>query len=469
MSYVPQTPVGRVTPGLRDARVVELIGPDRALNLHFIEALSDAGFAIREVASPSGEADAIVLAHGLGGEPLASHTGAVLALGKMAGRLTKGGGTVILLQNSGGRFQPADNKAWLAGLAGLGRTAQREFPDTVIRTIDIDVYGFGPRSAADRVVEELLTGGAAPCVGLSAQGRCVPAETDVFWRTSPSMPPDRRDTVLVTGGARGVTADCIVELASQTGARFVLLGRSEIMDWPDGLPAETDEKKLRGLLVARARSEGRKVTPADINANAKALLAGAEIRDTLSRIKSAGGEALYIPADVGDPDALRRALAKARKHFGAITGLVHGAGVLADKLISEKTEDQVKRVFTPKILGLQSILSEIDPNTLKHIVFFSSVAARYGNAGQSDYAMANEVLNRLAHSLKTSNPGACVTSIGWGPWDGGMVDDGLRARFAEMGIDLISREAGAQIFAKAVMAGAACPVELVVGSELPHG
>ena len=143
--------------------------------------------------------------------------------------------------------------------------------------------------------------------------------------------------------------------------------------------------------------------------------------------------------------------------------------MLADKLIREKTRAQVETVFAPKIAGLEALMSVLDTGQLKTIAFFSSVAARYGNAGQADYAMANEILNRMAHWLKAAHPDAAVTSIGWGPWDGGMVDDSLKAKFAEMGVALIPRDAGARLFADAVLAGGACPVELIVGSEIAHG
>ena len=49
------------------------------------------------------------------------------------------------------------------------------------------------------------------------------------------------------------------------------------------------------------------------------------------------------------------------------------------------------------------------------------------------------------------------------------VDDGLRARFAEMGISLIGRSEGANTFADAVLAGPSCPVEIVAGAEIAHG
>ena len=64
----------------------------------------------------------------------------------------------------------------------------------------------------------------------------------------------------------------------------------------------------------------------------------------------------------------------------------------------------------------------------------SSAAARTGNAGQADYAAANEVLNRVAHYTKQRFPHMCVRSIGWGPWEGGMVSPELARHFASRGV-----------------------------------
>lgn len=469
VTYQPQIPVGRVTPGLREAALIEFIGSDPAHGQAIVQAMLEAGFVVREVAQPSGQADALILAHGLTGTTLDAHCGALEAISAQAKRFEERGGTLILLQDTGGRFQPTDHRAWRGGLTGLARTAAREFPKATVRAIDMDIADLGLQGATDRLVEELLSGGTAPCVGLSAQGRLVPADGLA------ALPGNRpgligsQDVILVTGGARGVTADCIIELARRTQARFALLGRSAITPWPDDLAPVTDEKALRSALAARAKANGEKVSPAALNKAARALLSGAEIRSTLGAIEQAGGKALYVPTDVADPAALVDALSRIEAGLGPVTGLVHGAGVLADKLIREKTRDQVEKVFAPKISGLEAILALINPNQLKTIAFFSSVAARYGNAGQADYAMANEILNRMAHWLKAANPDAAITSLGWGPWDGGMVDESLKAKFAEMGVSLIPRMAGANLFADAVLAGDACPVELVIGSEIAHG
>jgi NAD(P)-dependent dehydrogenase (short-subunit alcohol dehydrogenase family) len=99
---------------------------------------------------------------------------------------------------------------------------------------------------------------------------------------------------------------------------------------------------------------------------------------------------------VKDADAIRAGLEPVRADWGPVTGIVHGAGLLADKLIAEKTEDQFDLAFDTKVDGLRSLLSVTRDDDLEVLCMFSSVAARCGNQGQCDYAMANEVLNKVA-------------------------------------------------------------------------
>lgn len=461
--------MGRLTPGLREASRIEFVTSDPGGSTPYLAALAACGLDVEAVNRPSDNADILILAHALNPSGADLHAEVLASLSAVARQMESNGGTLILLQDTGGTFQPTDQRAWQGGLTGLARTAAREFPDATVRLLDIDTAGLGAELAAARLAEELLSGGTAPVVGLGAAGRIVPQETGFKLPANQAGLIGRGDVLLVTGGARGVTADCVIELARRTGARFALLGRSAITPWPEDIEPTNDEKTLRGALARAAQTSGKKLKPAELNTRARALLSGAEIRATLKAIEAAGSEAHYIPANVSDRSAVARAIAEAEEKLGPVTGLIHGAGILADKLIREKTAEQMARVFSPKIGGLQALLTELDTSRLKTIAFFSSVAARYGNAGQADYAMANEILNRMAWWLKASHPQAAITSINWGPWDGGMVDDTLRAKFAEMGVALIDRSAGANAFADAVLAGAACPVEIVAGAEIANG
>jgi hypothetical protein len=155
-----------------------------------------------------------------------------------------------------------------------------------------------------------------------------------------------------------------------------------------------------------------------------------------------------------------------------VKGLVHGAGILADRLIADKTPEQFAAVFDTKVEGLRALLEATRDDPLKTLVMFSSVAGRCGNAGQVDYAMANEVLNKVA-SAEAERRGIVVRSLGWGPWEGGMVTPALKAQFEALGVPLIPLRAGAQVLVDELSDGQADQVELVIGGSpdalLPDG
>ena len=92
-------------------------------------------------------------------------------------------------------------------------------------------------------------------------------------------------------------------------------------------------------------------------------------------------------------------------------------------------------------------MNHVNRNKLRHVVVFSSLAGFHGNKGQSDYAMANDVLNKAAHVLSTVIPTTRVRALDFGPWDGGMVNAQLKAMFIAGGVEIIPYKEGAQIVA----------------------
>jgi len=74
-------------------------------------------------------------------------------------------------------------------------------------------------------------------------------------------------------------------------------------------------------------------------------------------------------------------------------------------------------------------MASVDIHNLDHLVLFSSVAGFYGNVGQTDYAIANEILSKAAHQFKTNHPNTKVSAINWGAWDSGMVSGELKVQF----------------------------------------
>jgi NAD(P)-dependent dehydrogenase (short-subunit alcohol dehydrogenase family) len=275
--------------------------------------------------------------------------------------------------------------------------------------------------------------------------------------------------VLVSGGGRGITAQCVVRLAERAHCKFILLGRSSLQDNPiQGSDTVQDEASLKRLIMEDMISKGDKPTPQKIQRTYKAIIARREIIETLQAVKAAGGEAEYLSVDITDPLELQQKLEGPVSRLGSISGIIHGAGNLADKLIEKKTSSDFDLVFSPKINGLENMLASAPVSQLKFLVLFSSVVGFYGNAGQADYAMANEILNKTAHYIQLHNPSCHVVSIGWGPWDSGMVTPELKKAFEAQNVTVIPLEVGASMMVEELMPSAATAIQVVVGNAPPR-
>ena len=133
--------------------------------------------------------------------------------------------------------------------------------------------------------------------------------------------------------------------------------------------------------------------------------------------------------------------------------MLHAAGVVDDRLVRDKTTESFGRVLETKINAALELAACLDPSRTRFVAFFSSLSARLGNAGQADYAAANEVLNKLAVEMQRAwslrlGPGwrGHGVSLAWGPWAGGMMTGPLQAAYVERGVPLIGLEAGARAF-----------------------
>jgi NAD(P)-dependent dehydrogenase (short-subunit alcohol dehydrogenase family) len=163
--------------------------------------------------------------------------------------------------------------------------------------------------------------------------------------------------VLVSGGGRGITAQCVIRLAKRAHCKFILLGRTDIQQsLPDWARAGKSESELKRSILDQLKAAGETPTPQKIQKMYTRFQSQIEVEDTLQAIQSAGGQAEYVSVDVTDGDALRKKLAAPVSRLGKITGIIHGAGSLADKRIEKKSIQDFESVFSPKVDGLQKLL-----------------------------------------------------------------------------------------------------------------
>jgi NAD(P)-dependent dehydrogenase (short-subunit alcohol dehydrogenase family) len=328
------------------------------------------------------------------------------------------------------------------GIVGFTKCLAFEWPEVLVRVVDLDRRRTS-KELAERLLGELGDAGGPIEVGYQGARRLTwePVAAPLVKAAHASPILDSDSTVLITGGARGITATVALELARRYQANLVLAGRSALPEETEAAETATltTPAEVKAALIARMRRDGRPVAPAVVEAACRRLLQDREIRATLSRIRQAGGRAHYYQVDVRDEQALTRLLDDVEKRFGGIDGVIHGAGVIEDKLVKDKTPESFDRVFDTKAASAVFLGRRLKPERLKFCVFFSSIASRYGNKGQSDYAAANETLSKLALELDRRWP-CRVLSVAWGPWSGiGMVAD-LEEHLTHRGLKLITPE-----------------------------
>lgn len=275
--------------------------------------------------------------------------------------------------------------------------------------------------------------------------------------------------VLVSGGARGITAQCVIKLAERAHCKFILLGRSSMdVPEPEGAKDCLEETALKQCILDDLKARGEKPTLQKVQKVFKGIQAKREIEKTLQTVARAGGQAEYVQVDITNAAELQEKMAEPIHRLGRVTGIIHGAGNLADKLIEKKTVHDFETVFASKIDGLENMLRSAPVSQLQFLVLFSSIVGFYGNVGQADYAMANEILNKTAHYIQHKYPACHVVSIGWGPWDSGMVTPELKKAFEEQHVKVIPAEVGANMLVDELMPSGQHAAQVVVGNAPPH-
>ncbi len=480
------------------AAAVHLIADDRGVAEALAARLEQAGVATQVIpasvgidlfgATPTDEIEAVLDLRGLdtldaskGVDAAVAHNHPAFDLARrLAPSFSERGGSLIFVQDTGGDFglggcADAPERAWLAGIAGLAKTAACEWPEADLRVIDLEIGARSPEAAAEALFDELVRGGLERELGLCADGRRLTLVTDLEAADetgAPTWPADLGSPVfVVSGGARGVTAQALIRLAQTLAAspKFLILGRTPLAPEPAGLEACTSDAELKQALLRQATAAGERPTPRALGRQVAQILAGREVRENFAALERAGAEVEYAAVDVRSAEQVAEVVAAARARWGCIDGLVHGAGVLADARLQDKLDDQFARVFETKVAGLRALLDATRDDDLRWLCLFSSVAARSGNPGQADYAMANEILNKVAHAEARRRPGCVVRSIGWGPWAGGMVTPGLAAMFEARGVGLIPLEEGCRAFVDALAPTGGISsdaVEVVIGAGL---
>ena len=316
-----------------------------------------------------------------------------------------------------GRITAADG----GGLAGLCKALAREFPDLHVRVLDapaslteavVAAAVVTEMTDAAGVVETGLVPGPGPVGGLR---RVTVAAREAPLAERGRLPTslERGSVWLVTGGARGVTAACALELGRRHGLSLVLVGSTRpIAVEPSWLALdEAGRRGLMGDVMLQARQRGD-----DPRAAWRVVEKSIEIATALDQYARAGVSARYLPCDLADAAAVRRLVGQVVADVGPIRGIVHGAGQEAACRFERKSRAGYEATLGPKCVGLEHLMAVTDPRSLECLVGFGSTSGRLGGLGQADYSLANDLLAKSVAAWRARRRGLAATTFHWHAW-----------------------------------------------------
>ncbi len=261
-----------------------------------------------------------------------------------------------------------------SGAAALARTLYLEHSGMKVTVVDLPREH--PQAAAWAAQEARSAGGFTEAHYDAAGVRREP-RLKVLWpdETGEEFGLTHEDILLVTGGGKGIAAECALELAREFKCALALIGRSE--------PAR-DQQLQENLL---------RFTESDVSFR-------------------------YFAADVADADDTARAIQQIETELGGITAVLHGAGINVPKRLEEITSTDLHDTLAPKLAGLNNILNNINPMKLRLLLAFGSIIARTGLRGEGHYGLANDWLGSMVERWQEEHPACRCLNLDWSVWAG---------------------------------------------------
>src|ERR1022692_3529980 len=364
-------------------------------------------------------------------------------------------------------YDDAGAKAPLGGaVAGFTKTYKRERMDALVKAVDFEAER-RPSEVADILIEETLRDPGAVEIGYKDGLRwTVGLQEQPAADGQPGLAFDGNTVFLVTGAAGSIVSAITADLATASGGTFYLLDLVPEPDPenPDLKRFVTDKDGLKRDLFARIQARGERATPALVEKELAALERAQAAHSAIAAVQAAGGAAHYFSVNLTDADAVAKVIQRVRERSGRIDVLLHAAGIERSHFLPDKDPREFDLVFDVKSDGWFNLLHAIGDMPLTATVAFSSIAGRFGNAGQTDYSSANDLLCKITSGFRNTRPATRGIVIDWTAWGGiGMATRGSIPKMMELaGIDMLPPEAGIPLIRRELTTGSTRG-EIVVG------
>jgi acyl transferase domain-containing protein/acyl carrier protein/NAD(P)-dependent dehydrogenase (short-subunit alcohol dehydrogenase family) len=342
-------------------------------------------------------------------------------------------------------------------VTGFVKTYKRERIDACVKAVDFESNA-KPAEIADLLIAETLHDPGAVEIGYKNGLRwTIAVEEQPAADGQPGLVLNQDTVFLITGAAGSIVSAITADLAAASGGIFYLL---DLVPEPD--PANPDLKRfvtdkdgLKRDLFARIQARGERATPALVEKELAGLERAQAAEAAIEAVRGAGGTPHYFSVDLTKADAVAKVVDQIRQRSARVDVLLHAAGMERSHLLRDKDPKEFNLIFDVKADGFFHLLHAIGEMPLEATVVFSSIAGRFGNAGQTDYSSANDLLCKISSSFRTTRPNTRAIAIDWTAWAGiGMASRGSIPKMMELaGIDMLPAEAGIPLIRRELTTG----------------
>ncbi len=342
--------------------------------------------------------------------------------------------------------------AFTRGLVGLTRSLAKEYK-IFVNIVDMPWTKVAPAALPWVLLWDKTEARRERCRFYRKDGKVFTTEVidrEVSVEDGTSIRLPERPHILLVGGARGITSEVAKFLAEHRGARISAVGRTPIgeeMPYNDCVTDDELREKLKLEISEAFPAAAQDERNVHFNRKLQIVTNQREIWKTKASIESRGGEFRYHQIDAVNLEALGQMVNQAEAELGPISGIIHAAGITRDGLVKTKSFEDFREVVLTKVKSALNLYALFQKRRdLSFVCFFSSLSSWSGAPGQTDYSLANEILNVLAENWnrKASFP---VAALLWSVWsETGLASEALIQQMRMLKLGGISNRAGIRLF-----------------------
>ncbi len=329
-----------------------------------------------------------------------------------------------------------------AGLSGLLKTANKELKNSRVKVVDFSYKQ--PKKSITTItanfINELMSDDTRCEVGYKSNKRYVLGMKPSIADKSQQIITNG-DTMLVTGGAGGITYEIIKKVVEKYKINLIILDINDIYSTDSKY---LDKSSTDPQLMAMLKEDMPSVKPIEIKRALDRLIRVRQSVENIEYLESLGISVEYNCVDVTDAKAVKDAVYK----YDKIDGIFHAAGMEMSQFIAKKELWSFELVVDVKVKGMQNLLEAFKKRDYKYFFTFSSVTARFGNEGQVDYTAANDFLGKTLFREKQLHPERTYKVYAWTAWGGvGMATNPtVKKVLEERGIQFLPKKQGVKFF-----------------------